>query len=661
MASFAGFPGHTRTGLNRFVSYELPCVAFCAGSRAARAQAVMADEDIADAPAAAEIPSLTLNVRVASANLLNPDAEEGSSSDISTFVRVSIAGPAAAWWWPAEPVEGDDDAPTGSALSEVGTGYVPSYSYAESSKPFLLADDHMSDLANSKLRVAVVVGAAASATDGVVLGTATVPLEDALFGSIEGEYELGSLAAEYEAYAGSVVNVVVEAPPALAQYTLGGRLLTLSAPQATGLPRQWLLGNSALPANEQDDAATLEDSSDILAMVSDPATNSARYTLSVEVPPGTGARARPLASVAVGVVPAAVGGDESKGGEGDESKGGEGGEGAAAEAPVRQVAISSRREGQLVYVPASDSRVSAAGADDEEGVATYMWQVEWPEVNIFLSKSAVAELKEDVANGVGLHITVSRIQCTPLEEGEPDVAGLGGVAPGLEDFLARGQLTVLVDELLVPGTQFIDVVEPLAPLEVSDAEREAAKEAAAKAAAEAEAAAAAAAKGKKGKKGKAKPKKGKEAPAAADADADAADQPPHLVAAEAKLSFSLQVNEPLVLRPPTPPPPELKPSDLIPARPAPPAGPPGVAASADFRKEVTELAHRVAQEFVAVCRQLAEDEGSIAHTTPELRRRALLRHLNEGGHYREMKEKLKRHVVRIVRERFHKTRQDDGA
>lgn len=73
------------------------------------------------------------------------------------------------------------------------------------------------------------------------------------------------------------------------------------------------------------------------------------------------------------------------------------------------------------------------------------------------------------------------------------------------------------------------------------------------------------------------------------------------------------------------------------------------------------MAHSVAQEFVVVVRGLADEEGSVAATRPDMRRRALLQHLNEGGHYHAMKEKLKRSVVRIVRERFHKTRDDSGA
>jgi len=283
------------------------------------------------------------------------------------------------------------------------------------------------------------------------------------------------------------------------------------------------------------------------------------------------------------------------------------------------------------------------------------------------------------------------------------------------------QFVVPVDELMVPGALFVDCETEVAPLAVTEEERKAAAEAAAKAAAEAEAAAAKGKKGKgkgKAKKGKGKAKKGKEPPPEEE-DTDA-DKPPTLTESHTRVSFTVAVNEPLVLRPPTPPPPELKPSDLvrrddplcvlcvcsvpavclflfvrlhlaicalsharfafvrlsakcvdsrsflgralacfqIPQRPKPPAGPPGIAASADFRQEVTEMAHQVAQEFVVVCQQLAEEEGSIVHTTPEMRRRALLRHLNDGGHYRAMKEKLKRHVVRIVRERFGKKRPD---
>lgn len=122
---------------------------------------------------------------------------------------------------------------------------------------------------------------------------------------------------------------------------------------------------------------------------------------------------------------------------------------------------------------------------------------------------------------------------------------------------------MLVDELLVPGTQYVDCDEALAPMAVSEEEMAAAKEAAEKAKAEAEAAAAAASKGKKGKK-KPAPKKGKKGKEAPPAEEEAAgDAPPHLTTTTARLGFTLQVNEPLVIRPPTPPPPELTPNDLV--------------------------------------------------------------------------------------------------
>ena len=104
-----------------------------------------AEAEGAAAAAAPDFPSVTLSVRIASANLLNPDEDHAAA--VSTFVRVKVVGACASWWWPldggADAGADDPDAPTGSALSAVGSGPVPSYAYSQDSKPFLLTDDNL--------------------------------------------------------------------------------------------------------------------------------------------------------------------------------------------------------------------------------------------------------------------------------------------------------------------------------------------------------------------------------------------------------------------------------------------------------------------------------------------------------------------------------------
>lgn len=143
----------------------------------------MAEEADTGADAPPPVPTVAITIGVANANLLGPD--EDAIAALSTFARVSVVGNSAqSLWWPMTPPDVPEGEPTGSCLSKPCVGPVPQWSYAQACKPLPLADDALTDLANSQLRVEVVEGAAASPTEGNVVGFATVALEDLLFGTV---------------------------------------------------------------------------------------------------------------------------------------------------------------------------------------------------------------------------------------------------------------------------------------------------------------------------------------------------------------------------------------------------------------------------------------------------------------------------------------------
>jgi len=399
------------------------------------------------------LPTVCATVNVSSANLVIE--AEGGAAPVSTFARVTMQGPRAKdWWWAGgEPDEADPDAPAGTILSQADSGPVPGYSYTQATKPITLSDDDVGDLANSLLVVTVVIGDTPTATGGQVLGTATVALDDLLFdhvrrpvgvlgargvvceglpvhwirargsAQIEGEYDLNDIPEDLQSFVGSSINVSVTVPDALTDYTVGARLLTVASITTQCLPRQWLLGNSAL---EADDANGMEDTSDILALVADPAVNSARYELSIETPPGDGPRTRPLVALAAATAFAttAAGGEGS--GDGEEAKGSDESKAGAeestmdeeAKAAVVHKAVAVKGGGKVSYVavPRSASRgsvrsVRSSSKEDEGDCKSYMWQLRWTDVHLFLSKSAISQLKEVCVCGVCVEICVCVCVC----------------------------------------------------------------------------------------------------------------------------------------------------------------------------------------------------------------------------------------------------------
>ncbi len=68
----------------------------------------------------------------------------------------------------------------------------------------------------------------------------------------------------------------------------------------------------------------------------------------------------------------------------------------------------------------------------------------------------------------------------------------------------------------------------------------------------------------------------------------------------AVVSVVLALDEPITLRPPTPPEPKLRPEDIISARPPPLNGPPGLSSSKEFREDIAVIVHAIAEQYIKV-------------------------------------------------------------
>ncbi|KAA0150226.1 hypothetical protein FNF29_05466 [Cafeteria roenbergensis] len=354
---------------------------------------------------------------------------------------------------------------------------------------------------------------------------------------------------------------------------------------------------------------------------------------------------------------------------------------------------------------------SGAGAPDSEPAApagAWAWGVEWKDLGsgptggrIFLSADDVAALRARTAAGGRAVVGLRRVMAEPVED--PAVAaalpadaefGLPrGWLPAQEDVDGRGLAELDLSALLKESVTECEVGAALQGRVPTEAEAEAAEEAAAARAdrwAEAEEAAeaaiaaasggAAAAGGKK-KGGSAKDKKKassakdkKKASSAKDkkkagsakdkkkggaagkkgaAEEEEAEEPPPkpvLDQAASSIAIRLELDRALVEPPPPAPTPVRRAADLVPTRPPPPRGDVGLGATAEFRRDVVLAAHAIAEQYAAVAHSAGAGRGS--GSSPDDRRRALLAELNESGVYLALKERLRKAAVRIVRERF---------
>lgn len=602
----------------------------------------------------------------------------------------------------------DGEALRALVQSTAAQGPAAAVEWSAPSPALPLTDDTCDDLANATLVVTVHAGESGDAEAEPAVGAVSLPLWPLLRGAeLREALPLAARGDEPPAWAATTtVEVHVPAVSALEEYALGGNVVRVEGAAVRQLPVAWLPADPDAPEGTPPGTAVDAEAAERLAALAGSVeSNPVRYALEVELPLGTGRREAAVAAatgdaeekkgddaedalesadegkgaptkkthtLACGVLvyepEDAAGGAEAKGdgeAEGKEAAAAAGGAGSAAESKGTE----------------DDGDGQSAAADEPPRV----WRIKWQAgIRAFLSKSALAELVRDIEGGEAFSLSLRRYFVAPLEDGDPDV-GLAGARITGEDIKGRGAAAIHLDELLVPGATsttgnsdgaplaavVVDV--PPEALEAEQAARDAEFEAA-KAAAEAEAAAQGGGGGKGGKakakpKGKDKKKDAKKGKGKGDAEPEPEPDAPHpLDESEAVLRVTVGTAEPLVLRPPTPPPPQLRPADILSLRPPAPQAPPGLAASAEFRRDVTQVAHELAAEFVEVCRETGAldggggkvDDADAAAKSREARRRLLLQRLNRGGKYHDFKERIKRSVVRIVRERFNRSGDEDG-
>jgi len=119
------------------------------------------------------------------------------------------------------------------------------------------------------------------------------------------------------------------------------------------------------------------------------------------------------------------------------------------------------------------------------------------------------------------------------------------------------------------------------------------------------------------------------------------------VAASTALQLGFHLSRPMVPRPPTPPPPLPKVADLIPKRVLPQFA--AKTAAAEYQAQIAALVETLVSEWAQVFPELDLSQPS-TNAQREERRKALLYKLNSEGKYWMYKERLKRCIVRIVKE-----------
>jgi tetratricopeptide (TPR) repeat protein len=463
-----------------------------------------------------------------------------------------------------------------------------------------------------RVQVRVFKGSTREAATDKALGSVSLELAPLL----QGKPLVGTFPLEVEegsVYEGSV-RVRVTADAALSEARRGGRFLTVAHALLDGVPFAWSLpppegGRAAQPDPEKEAAMTEEDHAKRVAACEDAEVNTHRYVLHLCL------KEEPTEAEAVW----------------------------HSKASEHEWEVTLGR-GSLKYVKDEDS---------------WKWRVEWEGADsggVFLSRDQVSVLRSRAVGGGSARVFVRRVQTEatdPTDDVDREFHLGGGLRALLEDVYGQGVVDIPLSGLARPDvlacTSDGGVLSHVpTPEDVERAEAE--KESREERWAEYEASKAASAGGKApGKKTAAKkaPAKGGKAPAKGGKDAPAEVATPRGPLLEgSSLSVTLQLDEPLVATPPPPPAPVLKAVDLVPSRPPPPMGELGFGATDEFRRDVMLATHTIAEQYLTISRRTANTGA------PEQRRKMLLSQLNDSGLYLAMKERLKRSVVRVVRERF---------
>eukprot|EP00948_MAST-09A_sp_MAST-9A-sp1_P002946 g2946.t1 len=111
--------------------------------------------------------------------------------------------------------------------------------------------------------------------------------------------------------------------------------------------------------------------------------------------------------------------------------------------------------------------------------------------------------------------------------------------------------------------------------------------------------------------------------------------------------FVVQLSEPLISKPPSPPEPELKIADIIPPRPK--VKPVKLTAEDSLKNSVLEISSNILDE---IYRMFEAESSDMKDLSKEQRKKKLLHVLNTKGQYSSFREQMKKSIVRLVKEQF---------
>uniref|UniRef100_A0A6U6DKY9 Uncharacterized protein n=2 Tax=Guillardia theta TaxID=55529 RepID=A0A6U6DKY9_GUITH len=130
------------------------------------------------------------------------------------------------------------------------------------------------------------------------------------------------------------------------------------------------------------------------------------------------------------------------------------------------------------------------------------------------------------------------------------------------------------------------------------------------------------------------------------------DANPYLLA-ETYLLLEIELLNPLFEKPKPPPPVLPKVGDLLPTRPPVDVVEKPLSAADQFGDDVKEIIYQLADEYHEMF--LGEVSSNISAEGMEARRQQAIFHLNSSGKYYDYKERLKKSIVRLIHEKFHKS------
>lgn len=618
-------------------------------------------------------------VKVLRADISRDDGVE--EPDAQHYAHTVITTPQLADFW-----YGPDISDYELSFTNVVAGMDCWFGYKRNSRGMSLDSATFTALSNATLSISVYRGSTRNIHNDPCVGSVRIALQDMLTGAMKvGEQRATLQTADGSPYSGTLLYELIP-KPGVVDAAAGGRALRLTGLRAAQLPRAWTLpevpmdtpADAELPSAQDDASMTCDQAT---ALATDPAENTARFQLKLQLTGKASTGVEWL--VSNGVLTVVQDGSAPPAAE-EESK----------TEPSQAWHWEIRWPEQYLWIDRASAAALAANLQAGQLVPGQLQRVEVEEV-----------LDEQVGLLPLPPVAVPTWQAAQVlhEAGPCSPASIQALAPGwfvqqgtrlMGARLARldvlrGCASVQLDlralgqegahELHLPMTPLVGKQasdEALAAENTAVEERDAAwsarvEELLAQRPPDAAAAAAGGSgkdKKKKDSKGKSKPKasskgkagskgKTKKSPRAQSAASTTRDDvASHVVdSASTVLAGATFTCKPaLVQTPPATPVPVLRPWDIIEQRAAPPAAPPPMGAPEEFRRDVAVAVHAVAEQYAEVVAQLQADQAQDDACTPDQRRRALLAALNDSGVYVALKDRLRRSIVRVVRERFHR-------